>query len=87
MCRGAALGVPRTQRVGRLAPPGERSLAAVRSLLPPGVAEALERTAENLVRVAAALYSGAWTRLVVATAGAAEAYRVGDALTVLSGKV
>jgi hypothetical protein len=40
------------------APPDERSLAAVRALLPAGVAEALDRTSENLVRVAAALYSG-----------------------------
>ncbi len=40
------------------APPDERSLAAVRALLPAGVAEALDRTAESLVRVAAALYSG-----------------------------
>jgi hypothetical protein len=40
------------------APPDERSLAAVRTLLPAGVAEALDRTTENLVRVAAALYSG-----------------------------
>jgi hypothetical protein len=40
------------------APPDDRSLAAVRALLPPGVAEALDRTSQNLVRVAAALYSG-----------------------------
>lgn len=39
-------------------PPDERSLAAVRALLPAGVAEALDRTSESLVRVAAALYSG-----------------------------
>jgi hypothetical protein len=39
-------------------PPDERSLAAVRALLPAGIAEALDRTSENLVRVAAALYSG-----------------------------
>jgi uncharacterized membrane protein YkvA (DUF1232 family) len=38
--------------------PDERSLAAVRTLLPPGIPEALDRTCENLVRVAAALYSG-----------------------------
>jgi hypothetical protein len=38
--------------------PDERSLAAVRALLPAGVAEALDRTTESLVRVAAALYSG-----------------------------
>ena len=40
------------------APPDERSLAAVRALLPAGVAEALDRTSQSLVRVAAALYSG-----------------------------
>jgi hypothetical protein len=39
-------------------PPDERSLAAVRALLPAGVAEALDRTSGNLVQVAAALYSG-----------------------------
>jgi hypothetical protein len=39
-------------------PPDDRSLAAVRALLPPGIAEALDRTSQNLVRVAAALYSG-----------------------------
>jgi uncharacterized membrane protein YkvA (DUF1232 family) len=39
------------------APPDERSLTAVRALLPAGVAEALDRTSESLVRVAAALYS------------------------------
>ncbi len=39
-------------------PPDQRSLATVRALLPAGVAEALDRTSENLVRVAAALYSG-----------------------------
>jgi hypothetical protein len=38
--------------------PDERSLAAVRALLPAGVAEALDRTSENLVRVAAAFYAG-----------------------------
>jgi hypothetical protein len=39
-------------------PPDERSRTAVRSLLPAGVADALDRTCENLVGVAAALYSG-----------------------------
>jgi hypothetical protein len=38
--------------------PDGRSRAAVRSLLPAGVADALDRTCENLVQVAAALYSG-----------------------------
>jgi hypothetical protein len=39
-------------------PPDERSLAAVRALLPAGVPDALDRTSQSLVRVAAALYSG-----------------------------
>jgi uncharacterized membrane protein YkvA (DUF1232 family) len=39
-------------------PPDGSALAAVRSLLPAGVPDALDRTCENLVRVAAALYSG-----------------------------
>ncbi len=39
-------------------PPDARTGAAVRSLLPAGATEALDRTCENLVRVAAALFSG-----------------------------
>jgi hypothetical protein len=39
-------------------PPGERSLAAVRSLLPAGVTDALDRTCDNLVRLAAGLFAG-----------------------------
>jgi len=39
-------------------PPDERSVAAVRSLLPAGVSDALDRTCENLVRIAAGLFSG-----------------------------
>lgn len=39
------------------APPGGRAAAAVRTLLPAGVPEALDRTCENLVRVAATLYA------------------------------
>ena len=39
-------------------PPDARTIAAVRSLLPGGVADALDRTCENLVRVAAALFAG-----------------------------
>ena len=39
-------------------PPDARAFAAVRSLLPGGVADALDRTCENLVRVAAALFAG-----------------------------
>jgi hypothetical protein len=40
------------------APPDGRALAVVRTLLPAGVPEALDRSCENLVRVAATLYSG-----------------------------
>jgi hypothetical protein len=39
-------------------PPDERSVAAVRSLLPAGLTDALDRTCDNLVRVAAGLFSG-----------------------------
>ncbi len=39
-------------------PPDARAVAAVRALLPGGVTEALDRTCENLVRVAAALFAG-----------------------------
>jgi len=39
-------------------PPDERSLAAVRSLLPAGVTDALDRTCDNLVRVAAGFFAG-----------------------------
>jgi hypothetical protein len=38
-------------------PPDERSLTAVRSLVPAGVAEALDQTCESLVQVAATLFS------------------------------
>ena len=38
--------------------PDPRTIAVVRSILPPGVADALDRTADNLVRVAAALFAG-----------------------------
>ena len=65
------------------APPDGRALAVVRTLLPAGVPEALDRSCENLVRVAATLYSGG---------GQGEAgpepprptLRVGDALASLS---
>jgi hypothetical protein len=39
-------------------PPDERSVAAVSTLLPAGVTDALDRTCENLVRVASALFAG-----------------------------
>ena len=40
------------------AAPGEEAQRAVRALLPAGVAEALDRTVDRLVLVAASLYSG-----------------------------
>ena len=65
------------------APPNGRSLAAVRSLLPAGVAEALDQTSENLVRVAAALYSGGGQGSS-APAPPRSTLRVGDALAALT---
>jgi hypothetical protein len=65
------------------AAPNGRSLAAVRSLLPAGVAEALDRTCENLVRVAAALYSGGGQGSS-APEPPRPTLRVGDALAGLS---
>jgi hypothetical protein len=67
---------------GYAAPIGSTA-AAVRSLLPAGVPEALDRTCENLVRVAASLYAGG------ASSGNGEALprpalRVGDAVAALS---
>ena len=65
------------------APPTGSALASVRSLLPAGVSDALDRTSENLVRVAAALYSGGGR-------GSSDSeplrpnLRVGDALAALS---
>jgi hypothetical protein len=52
------LALPELNVPDTYATPDERSLAAVRALLPAGIAEALDRTTENLVRVAVALYSG-----------------------------
>jgi hypothetical protein len=63
--------------------PNGRSLAAVRSLLPAGVADALDRTCENLVRVAAALYSGGGQGSS-APEPPRPTLRVGDALAALS---
>jgi hypothetical protein len=64
-------------------PPDERTQAAVRSLLPAGVAEALDRTCENLVRVAAAMYSGGGQGSPVPRP-TAPSLRVGDAVAGLS---
>ena len=64
-------------------PPNGSALAAVRSLLPAGVPEALDRTCENLVRVAAALYSGD-RQGSPAPEAPQLTLRVGDALAAMS---
>jgi hypothetical protein len=51
------LGVP-----AGYVPPDERSVDAVRSLLPAGLTDALDRTSDNLVRVAAGLFSSGGDR-------------------------
>jgi hypothetical protein len=65
------------------APPDGRAPAAVRSLLPAGVADALDRTCENLVQVAAGLYSGGGEGSS-APERPRSSLRVGDALAALS---
>jgi hypothetical protein len=64
-------------------PPDERAVQAVRTLLPAGMADALDRTCENLVRVAATLYSGGGDGQP-APEPARPTLRVGDALARLS---
>ena len=66
------------------APPDGRSVAAVRSLLPAGVADALDRTCENLVQVAAALYSNGGGPGSSAPEPPRSSLRIGDALAALS---
>ncbi len=65
------------------APPDGRAPAAVRSLLPAGVADALDRTCENLVQVAAGLYSGGGDGSSAPERPRAS-LRIGDALAALS---
>jgi hypothetical protein len=65
------------------APPNGSTLAAVRSLLPAGVPDALDRTCENLVRVGAALYSGGGQGSS-ASEPPQSTLRVGDALGAMS---
>jgi hypothetical protein len=65
------------------APPNGSTLAAVRSLLPAGVPDALDRTCENLVRVAGALYSGGGQGSS-ASESPRSTLRVGDALAAMS---
>jgi len=76
-CALPGLAVPATY-----APPDARARAAVRALLPAGVAEALDRTCENLVRVAAALYAGGGDGRRPATP-ASPPLRIGAALAAL----
>ncbi len=68
----------------RYAPPTGSALAAVRSLLPAGVSDALDRTCENLVRVAAALYSGGGRGSSTSSEPLRPNLRVGDALAAMS---
>jgi hypothetical protein len=77
-CTLPGLAVPATY-----IPPGAAELAAVRALLPAGVADALDRTCENLVRVAATLFAGGGDG-PHADAPASPPLRVGDALAALS---
>ena len=65
-------------------PPRSSELAAVRALLPAGVAEALDRTCENLVRIAATLFAAGGDGSP-ADAPQPPALRVGDALAALNG--
>jgi hypothetical protein len=64
------------------AAPDADTLAAVRALLPAGVPEALDRTCENLVRVASAMYSGGGPG-VSAEDGPTWSLRVDDAVAAL----
>jgi hypothetical protein len=64
-------------------PPEQRAVAVVRTLLPAGVPEALDRSCENLVRVAATLYSGGGQGQPAAEP-LRPTLRVGDALARLS---
>jgi hypothetical protein len=65
------------------APPNGSARAAVRSLLPAGVPDALDRTCENLARVAATLYSGGGQGSSAPEA-VRPTLRVADALAALS---
>jgi hypothetical protein len=63
-------------------PPEERIFRVVRALLPAGVAEALDRTCDNLLRVAGALFTGGAHR-PGATPELAPTIRVGQAILAL----
>jgi hypothetical protein len=65
--------------------PDARLVTTVRSLLPPGVADALDRTRENLVRVAATLYSPG-TQTTPGPPAQRAKLRVGEAVASLSSK-
>jgi hypothetical protein len=64
-------------------PPDPRTIVVVRSILPPGVADALDRTSDNLVRVAAALFAGNGVR-APAGPSPSPALRVDEALASLA---
>jgi uncharacterized membrane protein YkvA (DUF1232 family) len=60
-------------------PPEQSSLALVRTLLPAGVTDALDRTCDNLLRVSSALFAGG-VAATPATPELAPAIRINDAL-------
>lgn len=78
----AALGTafPGLDAPASYTPPDERALTAVRTLLPAGVPEALDRTCENLVRVAGTLFSFGGGHDGSAPQPPRPPLRVGDAL-------
>jgi hypothetical protein len=63
-------------------PPEERIFRLVRAFLPAGVAEALDRTCDNLLRVAGALFIGG-AHSPVATPELAPTIRIGQAILAL----
>lgn len=67
-------------------PPDGRTLAVVRTLLPAGVPEALDRTCENLVRVAATLFAAGGGDDGSAPPPSRPALRVAEALAGLAAR-
>ena len=67
-------------------PPDGRARTAVRTLLPAGVPEALDRTCENLVRVAATLFAAGGGAGESALPPSRPALRVADALAGLAAR-
>jgi hypothetical protein len=64
-------------------PPDERSVNAVRSLLPAGVAGALDRTCDDLVRVAGTLFAGGGQNGSSGEPPPRPTLRIGEALRIL----